>query len=251
MVIAKSTVKLLFPPSYVLSAPSDLPEMLQPRTFLTALRATPLQRGILRTIPSKTPLPRLPQPLQPLTQRLQQRAISQLVRSRIPARPFATPSWRNLKLSPFRTLRRYSDDKPAQSLSDRLKELSRKYGWAAVGVYLGLSALDFPFCFMAVRLVGPDRIGEVEHAIVDYFWHAVAIFAPSMRPQEREVVEDVEAAKEEVAAEAKLKKEDASECKHVARECTEDALTYLKQAFGRNYYSHTECTNRSSSSGSL
>lgn len=83
-----------------------------------------------------------------------------------------------------------------------------------MGVYLGLSALDFPFCFMAVRLVGPDRIGEVEHAIVDWFWRYVGMLMPSMRPKEREVVEDVvddlREAKEDVAADAK-KKENASE----------------------------------------
>jgi len=46
-----------------------------------------------------------------------------------------------------------------QSLSARLRKLSREYGWAAVGVYLGLSVLDFPFCFLLVRTVGTDRIG--------------------------------------------------------------------------------------------
>lgn len=47
-----------------------------------------------------------------------------------------------------------------QGLSARLRKLSREYGWAAVGVYLGLSVLDFPFCFLLVRVVGTDRIGE-------------------------------------------------------------------------------------------
>ena len=46
------------------------------------------------------------------------------------------------------------------SLSARLKKLSREYGWAAVGVYLGLSVLDFPFCFLLVRTLGTERIGE-------------------------------------------------------------------------------------------
>lgn len=51
---------------------------------------------------------------------------------------------------------------PAESLSlsQRLKKLSREYGWAAVGVYLSLSILDFPFCFLLVRVVGTDRIGQ-------------------------------------------------------------------------------------------
>lgn len=36
----------------------------------------------------------------------------------------------------------------------------------ALGVYLSLSVLDFPFCFLAVRLAGPERIGQIEHAIL-------------------------------------------------------------------------------------
>lgn len=60
-----------------------------------------------------------------------------------------------------------SPEKENLSIKDRLKKLSREYGWSAVGVYLALSALDFPFCFLAVRTLGTDRIGRWEHAIVD------------------------------------------------------------------------------------
>lgn len=45
--------------------------------------------------------------------------------------------------------------------------MSREYGWTAVGVYLALSALDFPFCFLAVRLIGTDTIGHYEHVVVE------------------------------------------------------------------------------------
>ena len=45
------------------------------------------------------------------------------------------------------------------SLSARLKKLSREYGWTAVGIYLALSVLDFPFCFLLVRTVGTEKIG--------------------------------------------------------------------------------------------
>lgn len=60
------------------------------------------------------------------------------------------------------------DSKPDAelTLSQRLKKMSREYGWAAVYVYLGLSALDFPFCFLAVKLLGTDLIGHWEHVIV-------------------------------------------------------------------------------------
>ncbi len=52
---------------------------------------------------------------------------------------------------------------PAESLSlsERLKKLSREYGWTAVGIYLSLSVLDFPFCFLLVRTVGTEKIGEL------------------------------------------------------------------------------------------
>lgn len=46
------------------------------------------------------------------------------------------------------------------SLSQRIKKLSKEYGWTAVGVYFGLSLLDFPFCFLLVRTLGTDRIGK-------------------------------------------------------------------------------------------
>jgi hypothetical protein len=47
-----------------------------------------------------------------------------------------------------------------------LKKLSREYGWSAVGIYLALSVLDFPFCFLLVRTIGTDRIAAAEHYVV-------------------------------------------------------------------------------------
>ncbi|VBB75034.1 Putative protein of unknown function [Podospora comata] len=52
------------------------------------------------------------------------------------------------------------------SLRDRLKKLSREYGWTAMGIYLALSVLDFPFCFLLVRTVGTERIAHVEEVVV-------------------------------------------------------------------------------------
>ncbi|KAI9701510.1 MAG: hypothetical protein M1836_001566 [Candelina mexicana] len=63
--------------------------------------------------------------------------------------------------------------KPSLSLYQRLRKLSREYGWSAFGVYMLLTALDFPFCFIAVRWLGTDRIGHWEHIIVEYFWKIV------------------------------------------------------------------------------
>lgn len=68
--------------------------------------------------------------------------------------------------------------KEPSGLSARLKKLTREYGWAALGVYLTLSALDFPFCFAAVRLLGVDRIGHFEHVILGYLKGALGPLWP-------------------------------------------------------------------------
>lgn len=114
-------------------------------------------------------------------------------------------TWR---INPFRRSRstRWTSSKPSpnptehlgspepRSLSARLKKLSREYGWSALGVYLSLSALDFPFCFLAVRWLGTDRIGRWEHTIVEAFWSA----AEAVYPDARKAVQSVE----DVAADA-------------------------------------------------
>ncbi|EME44590.1 hypothetical protein DOTSEDRAFT_152532 [Dothistroma septosporum NZE10] len=86
-------------------------------------------------------------------------------------------------------------NKEPQSLSDRMKAMSRKYGWIVVGIYLGLSVLDFPFCFLAVRWFGTERIASLEHTIIDGFWSQVEKFAPSLK-EKREAKEAIAAVEE-------------------------------------------------------
>jgi len=90
---------------------------------------------------------------------------------------------------------------PALSLSQRLKKLSREYGWSAVGVYFALSALDFPFCFLAVRLLGTDRIGRWEHAVLEVFWSIMSVPFPTLAREgsehEPDVGGEIEAAERE------------------------------------------------------
>ncbi|KAJ6440432.1 peptide alpha-N-acetyltransferase [Purpureocillium lavendulum] len=73
---------------------------------------------------------------------------------------------RGFRFSAWR--RNANGEKPQEKLSlgARLKKLSKEYGWSAVGVYLALSVLDFPFCFLLVRVVGTDRIGMIEQYVV-------------------------------------------------------------------------------------
>ncbi|RMZ66051.1 peptide alpha-N-acetyltransferase [Pyrenophora seminiperda CCB06] len=82
---------------------------------------------------------------------------------------------------------------PAPSISQRLKHLSREYGWTAVGVYFALSLVDFPLCFLAVRLLGTDRIGHYEEVVKNAFWSVVRLAFPDAgkTPAEPGADEDV------------------------------------------------------------
>ncbi len=152
--------------------------MLKSRVFLTALRNT-----TLRPLPnlSFAPLSRAGIPPQrPISSA---RLLSKSPAGRIPLwRPRLNQRIRHDSSKSASETAEEQISKPPQSIRERFKVLSKKYGWAAVGVYFGLSVLDFPFCFLAVRLIGPDRIGEAEHWVVNNFWNLVALVAPSMAP---------------------------------------------------------------------
>ncbi|KAF2210400.1 hypothetical protein CERZMDRAFT_113321 [Cercospora zeae-maydis SCOH1-5] len=104
--------------------------------------------------------------------------------------------------SNVRTHRGYSarvaDGAKPRSLSERMKDMSRKYGWTVTGIYLGLSVLDFPFCFLAVKWLGTERIAEVEHTIMDGFWNMAEKVMPSL--QERRLAKEAGAAEEAATA---------------------------------------------------
>lgn len=92
---------------------------------------------------------------------------------------------------------------PAPSLSQRLKQLSREYGWAALGVYFGLSLIDFPFCFLAVRLLGTDRIGHYEDVVKHAFWSVVCLAFPDAGKKSAEAAAAAAAANEKAEATAR------------------------------------------------
>jgi len=135
---------------------------------------------------------------------LQQRAHTRglLTSTRLSTRPITRTH--GLRFTKCRSIR-YNSSNPSPNptsnlgspestptLKQRMAKLSREYGWSALGVYLLLTALDFPFCFLAVRMLGTDRIGRWEHVIVDTFWKAVAVPFPSLaRPKQAgDVIED-------------------------------------------------------------
>lgn len=113
--------------------------------------------------------------------------------------------WRQRNITPRRVRNtRWNSSKPspdptphlgspkALSLSERMRKLSREYGWSAVGVYFALSALDFPFCFLAVRWLGTDRIAHWEHVIIEGFWKVTEMVMPNARQAKDAAVQTAE-----------------------------------------------------------
>lgn len=137
------------------------------RSFLTPSPASPLRRSQVIAQTRHLHLQRLFRP-NSLRQRFQTPRIRR---------------FESTKSSTHTPPTQLNSPEAAPSLSQRLKQLSKEYGWTAVGVYLALSALDFPFCFLAVRLLGTDRIGRWEHAIISGFWNIIGIPFPSLRPE--------------------------------------------------------------------
>lgn len=103
-----------------------------------------------------------------------------------PYRQFTRKFWANSSKSSANPTPHLGSPEPAPSLSQRLKKLSREYGWSALGVYFALSALDFPFCFLGVRLLGTDRIARWEHAVLGALWNVIAVAFPDFVKERQE-----------------------------------------------------------------
>ncbi|TKY85414.1 hypothetical protein EX895_005576 [Sporisorium graminicola] len=54
---------------------------------------------------------------------------------------------------------------PKASFRERLKFLTRRYGWWALGVYLAASAVDLSLTFVAIHLLGADHIRSLEASL--------------------------------------------------------------------------------------
>ena len=149
------------------------------RTTYVYLRNTvnPLQRNLSTTSRRTFQQKQLSLEQSPLIQLLSRTTRRKPI-NRLPSKRL------NSTKPPFNPTPNLGSPEPSLSLSQRLRKLSREYGWSALGVYLALTALDFPFCFLAVRWLGTDRIGHWEHIVTDWFWSVVPYpFPPKDEPQ--------------------------------------------------------------------
>ena len=101
-------------------------------------------------------VPRVSRPLLPLTTR------GSLPTSRILTRPLRiSPSRHIHTTSPRRSSSHSPDAKEPPTLSQRLRELIKSYGWYAVGVYAAVSAADFAVALIGVNLLGAEYVSSV------------------------------------------------------------------------------------------
>lgn len=54
-----------------------------------------------------------------------------------------------------------------------IKGLMAEYGYTALGVYFGLSLVDYPFCFLAVHQLGPERMARYQNSAKQVFGYGV------------------------------------------------------------------------------
>ena len=158
-----------------------------------------LSQRLIASIPHLFHRPRVP--FSPITQFFPHNQKTSIHASALP-RLLSKPSSRSSARNAFNK-RLYSTkppldpapnlqhSKPSLSLSQRMRKLSREYGWSALGVYLLLTAIDFPFCFLAVRWVGTEKIGQIEHVVANWFWKVVPYPFPSREEVGTEGVGDV------------------------------------------------------------
>ncbi|KAF3275022.1 hypothetical protein TWF970_007465 [Orbilia oligospora] len=98
------------------------------------------------------------------------------------ARQFSTSSRRPLASRYFSSSATANGNGHSQTVGERMRALFKEYGMSAVGVYFLLSVLDFPFCFLFVKMVGTEKIAHYEHIIIDGFWNVMPETILQFRP---------------------------------------------------------------------
>jgi hypothetical protein len=89
-----------------------------------------------------------------------------------------------------------TEDGKAKGVGNKLKDLMKKYGRHALGVYLFLSAIDFGIAFLGVHLVGAERLEKVKDIIMDK-WRE---YRPALET-DNELIDDATDKAEKVARE--------------------------------------------------
>lgn len=102
--------------------------------------------------------------------------------------------WFNNHQFKLRFAQRYSTQ--AEPKKKGIKALIQEYGYSALGVYLALSCIDLPLCFVLVHSVGVDQVREYQKEVKNKI---KGIFGYDTKSEEKDVikVEEAKGEKEE------------------------------------------------------
>jgi hypothetical protein len=94
-------------------------------------------------------------------------------------RPFFSPS---RLMHTTRTLRNQATGSSSGSSATKekptIKQLIRKYGYSALGVYLAISSVDLPLSFLFVHSMGQEQILAWENSVRQYFGYEPKVITP-------------------------------------------------------------------------
>jgi Protein of unknown function (DUF1279) len=113
--------------------------------------------------------------------------ILPMLRSRL----FHTTRTRRSAFNPKITPNSGSSQEESLSLGQRMRKLSREYGWSALGVYLVLTALDLPFCYLFVGYLGTERIGKKDLFPICSIQAPLVVLKPLERHEDKRLLTTV------------------------------------------------------------
>lgn len=58
---------------------------------------------------------------------------------------------------------------PPKPPATGIRKLMNQYGYSALGVYLGISIIDIPLCWLLVHSAGEDQIREFQESVKEFF----------------------------------------------------------------------------------
>lgn len=87
-----------------------------------------------------------------------------------PTRLFAKPMIRNQMFKRLQSLKA----NPAPKKPTGVKALVKEYGYSALGVYLAISAIDLPLCYILVHSMGEEEISYYENKVKQAFGYGMS-----------------------------------------------------------------------------
>lgn len=86
---------------------------------------------------------------------------------------------------------RFNSTKPPKK-STGLKALMKEYGYSAFAVYMGLTAIDLPLCYLLVHSMGREEIEHYENEVKQWFGFGVSAEELDKKQQIKRIEEEIE-----------------------------------------------------------